>query len=84
MSDKIKNFIEKLWLDSQEAHSRLRPEEVQQKICTKRNTNGEKMFQIDEYSTLNQIKYQIRKIGSKFGITEKQKLITELMENDLE
>ena len=35
MSDKIKNFIEKLWLDPQEAHSRLRPEEVQRQIRTK-------------------------------------------------
>ena len=35
ISDKIKNFIERLWLDSQEAHSRLRPEEVQQQIRTK-------------------------------------------------
>ena len=35
MSDKVKNFIEKLWLDSQEAHSKLTPEEVQQQIRTK-------------------------------------------------
>ena len=42
------------------------------------------MFQIDDYPTLNQIKYRIRKIGSKFGITKKQELIRELMENNLE
>ena len=36
MTDNVKNFIEKLWLDSQESHSKLTAQQIQQQICTKR------------------------------------------------
>ena len=37
MTDNVKNFIEKLWLDSQESHSKLTALQIQQQIRTKRD-----------------------------------------------
>ena len=82
MSDKVKDFIEKLWLDSQQMRSKLTPEQIQQQIRTKRDANGEKLFQTNEYPTLNQIKYRCRKAGQLYGDTGKQELMLELMESN--
>ena len=65
MTDNVKSFIEKLWLDSQESYSKLTGQQIQQQIRTKRDQNGEKVFQTHEYPTLNQIKYRSRKIAQK-------------------
>ena len=35
MSENVKNFIEKLWLDSQKSHSKLTPQQIQQQIRIK-------------------------------------------------
>ena len=67
ISDKVKNFIEKLWVDSQEARSKLTTEQIQQQIRAKRDSNGVKHFQTNKYPTLNQIKYRFRKLGQKHG-----------------
>jgi hypothetical protein len=80
MSDNVKNFIEKLWLDSQQSRSRLTVQQMQQQIRTKRDPNGEKLFQTHEYPTLNQIKYRSRKIAQKHGVTPKVQLLAEIME----
>ena len=80
MTDIVKNFIEKLWLDLQESHSKLTVQQIQQQIHTKRNQNGEKVFQTYEYPTLSQIKYRSRKIAQKHGVTPKHELMSELME----
>ena len=65
MTDNVKNFIEKLWLDSQESHLELTAQQIQQHIRTKRDQNGEKVFQTHKYPTLSQIKYRSRKIAQK-------------------
>ena len=80
MSEKVKNHMEKLWLDSQKSHSKLTPQQIQQQIRTKRDENGEKLFQTNEYPTLSQIKYRSRKIAQKHGVTSKNELIAELIE----
>ena len=80
MSENVKNFIEKLWLDARKSHSKLTP----QQIRTKRDENGEKLFQTNEYPTLSQIKYRSRKIAQKHGVTFKNELITELIEMNIE
>ena len=83
-TDNVKNFIEKLWLDSQESHSKLTVQQIQQQIRTKRDQNGEKVFQTHEYPTLSQIKYRSRKIAQKHGVTPKHELMSELMEINTE
>lgn len=80
MSENVKNFIEKLWLDSRKSHSKITPQQIQQEIRTKRNDNGKKLFQTNEYPTLSQIKYRSRKIAQKHGVTSKNDLIVELVE----
>lgn len=84
MSDKVKKFIENLWLQSQENHSKLTVEQIQQQIRTKRDVNGEKLFRPEEYPTVNQVKYRCRKTGEKYGINAKQQLIDELVESNIE
>ena len=84
MSENVKNFIEKLWLDARKSHSKLTPQQIQQQIRTKRDENGEKLFQTNEYPTLSQIKYRSRKIAQKHGVTSKNELITELIEMNIE
>ena len=44
MSDKVKDFIEQLWLDSIRNDTRITPENIQQQIRTKRDSNGSKIF----------------------------------------
>ena len=84
MSEKVKNFIEKLWLNSQKSHSKFTPQQIQQQIRTKRDDNGEKLSQTNEYPTLSRIKYQSRKIAQTHGVTSKNELITELIEMNSE
>ena len=84
MSDKVKKFIENVWLESQENHSKLTVEQIQQQIRTKRDDNGEKLFRSEEYPTVNQVKYRCRKTGEKYGINAKQQLIDELVESNIE
>ena len=80
MTDNVENFIEKLWLDSQESHSKLTAQQIQQQIRTKRDQDGEKVFQTHKYPTLSQIKYRSRKIAQKHGVTPKHELMSEPME----
>ena len=85
MSDNVKNFIEKVWLDSQESRSKFTVQEIQQQIRTKRCQNAEKIFQTQEYPTLSQIiKYRLRKIAQKYGVTPKHELMSQLMEINTE
>ncbi|CAF1620938.1 unnamed protein product [Adineta ricciae] len=84
MSDNVKNFIEKVWLDSQESRSKFTVQEIQQQIRTKRCQNGEKIFQTQEYPTLSQIKYRLRKIAQKYGVTPKHELMSQLMKINTE
>ena len=84
MSENVRNFIEKLWLDARKLHSKLTPQQIQQQIRTKRDENREKLFQTNEYPTLSQIKYRSRKIAQKHGVTSKNELITELIETNIE
>lgn len=85
LTENIKAFIEDMWLDSQRTRSKLTPEQVQQQIRNERDkTTGKKLFQSTQYATLNQIKYHIRKLGTKHGITAKDKLIEELVEENIE
>ena len=55
MSEKVKDYIEKLWLDSQDSRAKLNIQQIQQQIRWKRDGKGEKLFQPEEYPTLNQI-----------------------------
>ena len=84
MSENVKNFIEKLWLHSQKSHSKLTSQKIQQQIRLKCDDNEEKLFQTNEYPTLNQIRYRSRKTAQKHGATSKNELITELIEMNTE
>ena len=80
MSDNVKTYMKKLWLESQQSHSKLTAEQIQQQIRTMRRNNGQKFFQTHEYPTLSQIKYRQRQIAQKHGVTSKEELIAELLE----
>jgi len=82
MSEKVKNFIEELWLDSIRKNTRIPPEIIQQQIRTKRDQTGMKCFQPHEYPTKNQIKYQFRKLNQKYDVSVKQQLIVEIIDEN--
>ena len=83
MNEKTKAFIEYMWIQSQKTRSKLTPELVQQKMRSQRdNANDKKLFQPQEYATINQIKYQCRKLAAKYEVTAKEELIAELMEEN--
>ena len=84
MTDQVKNFMEKFWLNSQETRSKLTPHQIQQQIRTTRGANEDKLFQTCDYPTLNQIKYRCWKICQKYDVTAKEKLIAELLHSNLE
>ena len=83
MSEKTKSFIDELWINSQKTRSKVTPEQVLQQLRTQRDNNsGNKLFQPGEYATINQIKYRFRKLGAKYGVTAKQELIAEIIEEN--
>ena len=83
MNEKTKTFIEDMWVEPQKIRSKLTPELMQQKICSQRdNANDKKLFQPQEYATINQIKYQFRKLAAKYEVTAKEELIAEFMEEN--
>ena len=83
MSEKTKKFIEDMWVESHKTRSKLTPESVQQQMRSQRDTtNDTKLFQTHEYATINQIKYQFRKLAVKYEVTAKEELIAELMEEN--
>ena len=84
MSENANSFIEKLWLDSRKLHLKLTPQQIQQQIRAKRDDNGEKFFQTNEYPTLSQVKYRSRKIAQKYEVTCKNELIAELIKMNTE
>lgn len=85
ISQKTKTFIEDIWTNSQKTRSKLTAEQVQQKMRTQRNDrNGNKLFEPHEYATVNQIKYQFRKLAAKYGVISKQELITEIIEENID
>lgn len=82
MSETVKNFIEHLWLDSIKNDSKITPENIQQQIRTKRDSNGSKVFQKSEDPTKNQIKYQFRKLNLKYDLLVQQQLIAEIIDEN--
>jgi hypothetical protein len=82
MGEKVKNFIEQIWRDSLSANSRVTPEKVQEQIRTQRDSGGVKLFETHEYPTKNQIKYRFRKLHEKYGVTAKQQLIAEIIDEN--
>ena len=84
MGEKVKDFIEQIWRDSVKANLRITPENIQEQIRSKRATNGIKFFQTHEYPIKNQIKYHFRKLNEASGVTVKQQLITEIIDDNIE
>lgn len=85
LSESIKRFIENMWLDSLNTRTKLTPEQVQQQIRTKKDdSTGKKLFQPNQYATINQIKYHLRKLSAKHGVTAKEQLIAQLIEENTE
>ena len=84
LTKKIRDFIETKWLESQEHKSKLSPETIHHEIRTLRTNTGSKIFQPEEYPTLNQVKYQCRKLAKKYDIHTKQKLIEELTQGQID
>ncbi|CAF1459131.1 unnamed protein product [Adineta ricciae] len=79
MTQKVKDFLEEIWLDLIKTNSRIIPENIQQKIRAKRDQHGKKFFSTNENPSRNQINYQCRKFSQKYGITSKQRIIDEIV-----
>jgi hypothetical protein len=84
MGENVKNFIEQIWHDSIKANSRITSENIHEQLRSRRHSNGIKLFQRHEYPTKNQIKYRLRKLYEKYGVTIKQQLITEIIDGNTE
>ena len=68
MSKKVKDYIEKKWIESQESKSKVSAGIIQSEIRILRSNTGVKIFDTQEYPTLNQVKYQCRKLIKKYQI----------------
>ena len=84
MSEKVKDYTKKLWLDTQGSRAKLNVQQVQQQIRSKRREKREKLFQPEEYPTLHQIEYRTRKVSQEYGITAQQQHIADIVELDNE
>jgi hypothetical protein len=84
MGEKVKTFIEQIWLDSLQTNSRITPENIQEKMRAKRDSTGIKFFQTHEYPTKNQIMYQFRNLQRKYDVTRKQQLIVEIIDEHID
>jgi hypothetical protein len=80
MTQNVKDFLEEIWLESIKTNSRINPENIQQKIRTKRDQAGKKFFHTNEYPSKNQINYQCRKFSEKYDISLKQQRIDEIID----
>ena len=70
-------------IKSQENKSKVSAEIIQRENRTLRSNIGVKAFDTQEYPTLNQVKYQCRKLMKKYQIDTQQQLIDELVEDHL-
>jgi len=84
MNEKVKNFLEEIWLELIKTNSRIIPENIQQQIRTKRDQNGKKYFKTSEYPSKNQIQYYCRKLSIKYEVSPKQQLIVELIDENID
>ena len=84
MVQKVKDFIETKWLEFQANRSKVFAEAIHLEIRTLQTSSGSKMFEPQEYPTLNQVKYQCRKLATKYEIHTKQQLIGELVQDEID
>jgi hypothetical protein len=84
MGEEVKNFVEQMWHESIKTKSRITPEHILEQIRSKRDNNGAKFFQTHQYPTKNQIKYRFRKLNNQYGVTVKDQLITEIIDDNIE
>ena len=68
MTKKVKDYIEKRLLESQDNKSKVSAEIIQSEIRAVRSKTGIKLFDTQEYLTLNQVKYQCRKLMKKYEV----------------
>ena len=83
MTKKVKDYIEKRWLESQHNKSKVSAEIIQSEIRTVRSNTGIKLFDTQEYPTLNQVKYQYRKLMKKYEVYTQEQLIEEMVEHQI-
>lgn len=84
LSERVKNYIEELWLESINTHSRITPEGTLKIIREKRDPNGKKFFENHEYPSKNQIQYQLRKLNQEHDISLKQQLIDDIIDDNFD
>ena len=83
MTKKVKDYIEKRWLESQDNKSKVPAEIIHSEIRTIRSNTGIKLVDTQEYPTLNQVKYQYRKLMKKYEVYTQEQLIEEMVEHHL-
>lgn len=84
LSERVKSYIEELWRESINTHSRITPEGTLEKMRKKLDINGKKFFEKQEYPSKNQIQYQFRKLNQEHNVSLKQQLIAEIIDDNLD
>ena len=84
MNEKVKNFVEQLWQEAIKTNSKIKPENIQEKIRSQRDNNEAKLFQTHEYPTKSQLQYHLHKLNDEYGITVKQQLIEDILTDNIE
>lgn len=84
MSETVRDFIEQLWPPGARNALTILTWKYPRRAACETTSKWEKMFQIQDYPTKNQILYQCRKFQQKYGIDGKQKLIAEIIDQHTE
>ncbi|CAF3298713.1 unnamed protein product [Rotaria socialis] len=84
LTKKVKDYIEKRWIESQDNNTKASVGQIQNEIRTLRSNTGSNMCETCEYPTLNQVKYQCRTLTKKYELHTRQQLIEELAEDGIE
>ena len=81
MTKKVKDYIEKRWIGSQDNKSNVSAEIIQSEIRIVPSNTGIKQFDTQEYPTLNQVKYQCHKLMKKYEVYTQEQPIEEMVEH---
>ena len=77
-------FMSCQWLHGHFLIRNLTTNEIQQQIRNKVDENGAKLFQPDDYPAINQTKYHCRKRSKEHGAPVQEKVIAELIADNIE
>ena len=84
MIQKVKDSIKTKRLEFRANKSKVPAESIHLEIRILRTNSGSKMFESYEYPTLKQVRYQCRRLATKYEIHTKQQLVEELVQDEID